>query len=241
VRPINLIPQSERPARATGSKSGSAYVVIGVLAGLLVFVGLYVLTSNQVNTRKEEAVEAKKEAAQAEARAGALGAFGDFSSVKATRTASVRAVAGSRFDWERLIRELAHVLPEKTFLSEMDASVSQQEGEDAGAEAATLRAVSGGPQAKLKGCARGQSDVAKLMVRLRQMHGVEDVGLSQSTRGDSEGGGGESEGNAPSSGASADCGPLYEFELVVAFKPVSTPESGDERQGRVPARLGGGS
>jgi Tfp pilus assembly protein PilN len=238
VRPINLIPESERPARATGSQSGSAYVVIGVLAGLLVLVALYVLTSNQVNTRKEQTVEAKKQAAAAEARAGELGAFGDFSKTKTTRTASVRVLAGGRFDWERLLRELAHVLPKQTFLSEMDASVTAQEGEEgAGSEeAVTLRATSGGPRAKLKGCARGQSDVAKLMVRLGQMHGVEDVGLAQSASGESESG---PSGGTSSSGGG--CGRLYEFELVVAFKPIAPTGAGSERAERVPARLGGGS
>jgi Tfp pilus assembly protein PilN len=238
VRPINLIPESERPARATGSKSGSAYVVIGVLAGLLVLVALYVLTSNQVNTRKEQAVEAKKEAAEAETRAGALGEFGDFSKVKVTRTASVRALADGRFDWERLLRELAHVLPAQTFLSEMNASVAAQEGEDSGGEAVTLRADSGGPRAKLKGCAHGQADVAKLMVRLGEMHGVEDVGLTQSARGESEAG---DSGGASSSGSGGGCGPLYEFELVVAFKPAAPTAGGPESKEHVPARLGGGS
>jgi Tfp pilus assembly protein PilN len=238
VRPINLIPESERPARATGSKSGSAYVVLGALAGLLVLVVLYVLTANQVNTRKQQTVEAKQEAAEAEARAGALNGFGNFSKVKVTRTASVRALAGGRFDWERLLRELAHVLPEQTFLSEMDASVAAQEGEDSGAEAVTLGATSGGPRAKLKGCARGQADVAKLMVRLGQMHDVEDVGLTQSTSGDSEA---ENSGGTGSSAGGGGCGRLYEFELVVAFKPAAPAADGPESRERVPARLGGGS
>ena len=238
MRPINLIPESERPARASGSKSGSAYVVIGVLAGLLVLVAVYVLTANQVNTRKEQAVEAKADADQADARAGTLGRFGDFAKVKVTRAASVRTLSGGRFDWERLLRELALVLPDKTFLSEMDASVSPQEGEDAGGEAVTLRAPSGGPRAKLKGCARGQSDVAKLMVRLRQMHEVEDVGLTQSSLGESEAGG---SGSASSSDSGGGCGRLYEFELVVAFKPTAPAEGRSESRHRVPARLGGGS
>ncbi len=236
MRPVNLIPESERPARATGGYAGSAYVVLGVLAALVVMVGMYVVSSNRTNSKKEQTIEAKNDAAKAEAQVAALGAFGDFAQIAETRTESVRALARGRFDWERFIRELAHVLPAGTWLTDVDAAVAGTEGSDeSSGEGGTLRAQSNGPRATLKGCARRQTDVAKLMVRLRRMHRVEDVGLTESTR--SQDGGSAS--GASSSGS--DCGPFYAFDLTVAFAGTE-PESSTEGKGEsVPAELGGGS
>ena len=211
--------------------------MLGVLAGLLLMVGAYVMTSNRVNSSKEQTLEAKREATEAEAKAKALGSFADFAKIKETRAASVRELAKGRFDWERLVRELALVLPSGTWLTDMDAAVAPGEDQD-GQATGTLRATEGGPRATLKGCAKRQPDVANLMVRLRSMHRVEDVGLTESSRseGDSAAGG-VVPSNATNVGGG--CGDAYEFELKVAFEPAAATTTG--KPGHVPARLGGGS
>jgi Tfp pilus assembly protein PilN len=229
VRPVNLIPASDRPSRPSGGKSGSAYAVVGVLALLFVGAVLYVVTSNQVNTRKTDALEAKRDADAAEAKIASLGVFGDFVRIAQTRTASIQTLASGRFDWERLARELAHVLPRGTWLREVDASVASTDQPQGGTDQSTVRS-SGGPQAKLKGCAKRQSDVARFMVRLRRMHRVEDVGLADSKR-----------GTDTSSGSSSvtTCGRLFEFNVTVAFTVPTTPADGSSEH--APRPLGGGS
>ena len=229
MRSVNLIPASDRPSRPTGGRSGSAYAIVGVLAVLLVAVVAYVLTSNQVNTREADALEAKRDTEAAKAKIDSLGAFGDFAQIAQTRTESVKALAQGRFDWERLSRELARVLPAGAWLREVDASVTPTDQAQAGSEQSTVRST-GGPQAKLKGCAKRQSDVAKFMVRLRRMNRVEDVGLTGSERGDDDG--------SATSGATS-CGRLYEFDLTVAFTQA-VPAAGSSEPERVPASLGGG-
>ncbi len=78
------------------------------------------------------------------------------------------------------------------------------------------------------------------MVRLRQMHRVDDVQLKESSK--SPDGTASSSGDSGSSLSSEGCGTAYSFELTVLFEetePVTAPKSGSGSP-RVPARLGGG-
>ena len=74
---VNLLPAKHRPRRPTGGQQGSAYVVVGILGGLLVMVVLYVLTVNAINSRKTQVATANAETAAAQARASALAPYGD--------------------------------------------------------------------------------------------------------------------------------------------------------------------
>ena len=223
MRPVNLLPEQHRTRASTG-KAGGAYVLIGVLGALVVMVMVYALTANQVNSRKTETAKASQEAETLEARTAALDRFGDFSQVKQTRLASVRELAGGRFDWERFMRELSLVLPRGSWIKEVDASATGSTEETGGAEGQP----SGQPSAKLTGCAPKQPETAKLMVRLRRMHRVDDVALKESAQ--------ESSGGAATL---ASCGKLYGFDLTVSFL-ASPPPEGAGKGKRVPASLGGG-
>lgn len=128
MRPVNLLPEQDRPYTPSGALQGSAYVVVAALGLFLVALVAYVLTANQVTDRRAEADQAKQEAAAAEARAARLGNFASFSQMKETRETSVKTLAVQRFDWERLSLELARVLPSGVFATDVTASVS---GDDA--------------------------------------------------------------------------------------------------------------
>jgi Tfp pilus assembly protein PilN len=220
MKPVNLLPESQRRRRVE-SDGKSAYVVLGVLAALVLMVGLYVVTANQVASRSAEAATAAAEADRLEAEVASLGAFGSFAQIKEARVASVRQLATERFDWERLMLELARVLPADGWLQTAEASASGAT-DDGGATAA-------GPNATLSGCLPHQSDVADLMLRLRRMHRVEDVTLAESAL--------EDELAAPTMDS---CGRYYKFDIGVAFASASPAEAPDGQR-RVPAALGGGS
>jgi len=199
--------------------------VTGVLAALVVMVLVYALTANQVNSRKTQQANASREAQILEARTASLDRFGDFSQIKQTRLASVRDLAGGRFDWERFMRELSLVLPRGSWVKEVDASATG----DPETTGQTVGQQGGQPTAKLTGCTPRQPETAKLMVRLRRMYRVDDVALKESTKG--------------SDGANAtlaSCGKLFAFDLTVSFL-AATPPQGAGSPSRVPAALGGGS
>src|SRR5205085_10091049 len=66
VNAVNLLPAKHRPRTPTGEQQGSAYIVVGVLGGLLLMVVLYVLTVNGINSRKGQVASANAETAAAQ-------------------------------------------------------------------------------------------------------------------------------------------------------------------------------
>ncbi|MBA3298720.1 MAG: hypothetical protein H0U24_01435 [Thermoleophilaceae bacterium] len=223
MRPVNLLPEQHR-ARASSGKAGGAYVVLGVLAALVVMLMVYALSANQVNSRKTDEAKVAQEAQRLEAQTASLNHFGDFAQVKQARLTSVRELAGGRFDWERFMRELSLVLPRGSWIKDVDASATGV----AAASGPAAGQPSGQPSAKLTGCTPKQSETARLMVRLRRMHRVDDVALKESAQ--------EAAGGAATL---ANCGKLYAFDLTVSF--LAAPPEGAGESKRVPASLGGGS
>jgi hypothetical protein len=244
---INLLPEKNRPRKPTGGKSNSGYIALGVLG--LVLVGLlgYVLTLNSINSSKTKITEATAEAARLNDEANSLGPYGDFAKIKAERVASVKVLATQRFDYERLVRELAHVLPSDVWLVNA-AATNTATGATPGAAApvaAPAAAATPGtsPTLTIQGCAKDQSQVAVTLVRLRELQGASDVSLDHSTRGGDGSSGGAPTPASAASASSGDngCGetggkPNYTFQANVTFAPLTAPE-----QGKVPNRLGGGA
>jgi Tfp pilus assembly protein PilN len=230
MKAVNLIPTEQRRVRATGNRSGSAYVLIGVLATLLVMVAAYVFTAGNVTDRQNDAAAAKAEADRLEAQAAQSKSFTNFAQIKETRLASVGTIADTRFDWERMLRELSRAMPAGSWLQASDASVA---GEAAGAtsETSTTTAAPTGPSATLTGCTPDQADVARMMVRLRQMHRVTDVVLNQSS----------TEVGQDTEVTADSCGTYYQFDVTVSFALTQPDTEAPRGETRVPASLGGGS
>jgi Tfp pilus assembly protein PilN len=220
MRPVNLLPPRYRPARASGDRPGVGYAVIGTLAVLLVMVLLFVSTNNGIKDAESKTAAAQAEQQVAQARIGQLQAFGDFASLKVSREAAVRGVAQVRFDYERLMREVALVLPHNTYLTTFAASSG-----GASAAAATATATAAGPSVTIGGCAPSHPGVATVIVRLRKLHNVVDVDLTSSTK---SGAGGAA---APTGG-----GCTTSFNAVLKFTAETAPTVTEP----VPARLGGG-
>lgn len=216
MRAINLLPPRYQPARASGDRPGIGYAAIAALAVLLLMVVGYVLTTNGVNDAKEKTAKAQAEQQAAQAKVGQLQPFGDFATLKASREAAVRGVALARFDYERLMREVALVLPHNTYLTQFSA------GAGTAAAAAAPGTTATGPSISVTGCAPSHPGVATAIVRLRKLHGVQDVELKSSTK----------------AGAAAATGTVcaVTWNAQLTFNPETAPTVPEP----VPARLGGG-
>jgi Tfp pilus assembly protein PilN len=234
MRPVNLVPQDQRRRTPSEGSGKGAHAVLGLLAVLLAMAVLYVLTANNVTERESQAEAARTEADQLEAQAADKGSFTDFAEIAQTRTASVAAVASTRFDWERLMRELSRVMPEGSWLTSASASVTgapDAASNPAAAGTPAAPTAAGTPSASLVGCTPKHSDVARMMVRLRQLHRVADVELKQSSRDD----------EADTAAAIDSCGRNTGFDLILTFSPTSPVAEAPRGETRVPASLGGGS
>jgi Tfp pilus assembly protein PilN len=233
VRPVNLIPQDQRRRTPREGSGRGAHAVLGVLAVLLAMAVVYVLAANSVTEKKSQAEEARVEAEQLEAKAVNKGSFTDFAQIAQTRAASVTAVASTRFDWERFMRELSRVMPAGSWLTSASAAVTGTSDVAANPTdpAAITAPGTGSPSATLTGCTPKHSDVARMMVRLGQLHRVVDVELTQSSRDDA----------AAAAAAIDSCGRNTSFDLTLTFSPTAAVAEAPRGATRVPASLGGGS
>jgi Tfp pilus assembly protein PilN len=232
MRPVNLVPQDQRRRTPSEGSGRGAHAVLGILSVLLAMAVVYVLTANSITEKESQAEQARIEADELEAQAATKNSFTDFAEIAQTRAASVASVASTRFDWERLMRELSRVMPEGSWLTSASASVSgATDAASATTPAAPATAGAGAPSANLVGCTPKHSDVARMMVRLRQLHRVVDVELTQSSREDAEG----------ATVALDSCGRSTSFDLTLTFSPTSPVADAPRGETRVPASLGGGS
>ena len=228
MKAVNLIPAEER--RAVRGQGGgpalSTRLLLGGLGVAVVGVTVLVLVSNQINSKQDELAEIQTKQQNAVAATEALRPYGDFVSLQQARYSTVKGIASSRFNWERIVRQLSRVVPPKVWIMDFKGTVSKDtasggEGGGGGGGGGSLRGSIAGPAVELKGCAPKQSDSARLMVRLRNIDGVESVVMTKSASASQEQtGGGGGAAPAPSSSTSEDSGgcPKLEFEMIVAFR-----------------------
>ncbi len=227
MRPVNLIPPDERGSdRGTMRTGAFSYVLIGALALALLGIIALAFTSKQVSDRKSEVVKLQVQAQQAEAKAQSLQAFANFRAVQDQRSSTITSLAQSRFDWQRVLNELARVVPSDIWLVQLQGTVNPQVSVPDGPEISIRDDVSG-PALELVGCAPSQDAVAGLVSSLEEIDGVTRVGLQQSAKVDDLG---SASGASVTSGAGEDTTTecrtndfLAKFEIVVAFDSVAAP------------------
>jgi Tfp pilus assembly protein PilN len=231
MRPVNLIPESERQGARKQLRSGPlAYLVVAALVAALVGVAALVLTGNEISEREGEIAKLQQEDAAAKEKAAELAGYTQFHGVSQQRVATVASLAASRFDWERVMRELSRVLPGDVWLTDMAATATPDASVE-GATSSQIRGAIAGPALELSGCAGGQESVAGFVQALKEIDGVTRVAVESSELGQVDG---DSSSSAASDSASSgsDCQTrsfIARFQVVVAFDaaPVAATAEGE--------------
>ena len=235
MRPVNLLPPELRQGAQAPMRTGPIpYIVVGALVAVLAGVTLLVLTGNQISERKTEVAQLKREDAAAVQEAKRLVAYTQFQTLHEQRVATITSLADSRFDWERVMRELALILPHDVWLTELNASASPESESGEGGGGGALRASVAGPALSLAGCAAGQKSVAGFVTALKDIDGVTRVGVESSELPDEEEGAGSAEASEASGGSCQTREFIAQFHLVVAFDAAPVPISA-EGEGEAPA------
>lgn len=227
MRPLNLIPPEDRRGDSAPLRTGpTPYILLAGLVALLLGVTLLVVTNNQISEAKSEVVRLEGEDAAAAAKAQQLASYTQFRATSEQRVETVNSLANSRFDWERVMRELALVLPHDVWLVGLTATASPgaSVAGGGGGGASGMRGAIAGPALELTGCAHGMDAVAGFVTALKDIDGVTRVGVQSSElpeEGKSGGGGG-----GGSSGSGDECRThkfIAKFEIVVAFDAAPVP------------------
>jgi Tfp pilus assembly protein PilN len=224
MRPVNLIPPEER-RNGGGVRSGPLpYLILGALLAGLAAVVLLVTTSNQISSRETELAKLQRETASVEAVAHSLAPYVSFQAVSNDRTETITNLANSRFDWPKVMAQLALILPKDVELSSLSANVTPSVSAGGG-ESVALRGLSAGPGLSMAGCASSQQGVAAFLSALKEIDGVTRVGLQASTASEAEGEGG---GSVSASGSCK--GETTHFQIAVVFDaaPIAAAASGGE-------------
>lgn len=221
MRPVNLIPPEDRRGERAPLRTGALpYALVAALALGLAAVSSVVLTSNTVSDRETELASLEARQAQAQARAQALSPYAEFASLEQTRHDTVASLAQSRFDWERVMRELALVIPEGVWLVNLTGTVSPDVSFEGGAEI-PIRDTVPGPALAIVGCGADQDAVARFVAALQDIDGVTRVSVQESKRPELG-----QMGSGASSPSSDDCRTkdfIARFEIVAAFDSVTIP------------------
>jgi Tfp pilus assembly protein PilN len=224
MRPVDLLPAELRQGARAPMRTGPIpYILVGALVAVLAGVALLVITGNQISDRKSEVAQLKREDAVAMQEAKRLAAYTQFQTLHEQRVRTITSLADSRFDWERVMRELSLILPHDAWLTELNASASPDSVASAGG--GTLRDSVPGPALVLTGCATGQEAVAGFVTALKDIDGVTRVGVELSELPSEEEGSGSTEGSSEE-GDGSECRTRHfiaKFELVVAFDAAPVP------------------
>jgi Tfp pilus assembly protein PilN len=236
MRPVNLIPPDERRGDQAPLRSGPlAYVLVAALALVLIGVTSLVLTNNEISENKSEIAKLQEEDAVAGARADRLAAYTQFALLRERRVETVQRLADSRFDWERVMRELSLVLPSDVWLISLKATASPEvtiESSGGGAGGGeTLRSAAPGPAMVLAGCTTGQEAVAGFVSALEDIDGVTRVGVESSELSEQESAGGAGDAGGSSDSDCRTRSFIAKFEIVVAFDAAPVAQVASSAEG----------
>ena len=242
MRPVNLIPPDQRKGAARAAGAGTSpvgvYALFGVLGVALLCVLALVLTSNKINTKTEELSKVQVQEQGAKQVADALRPYGTFAQIQQARNLEIAALVSNRFNWERALRQLSHVIPENVWLLNLSGTISPEiDVEDAGGggDVTNLRQKANAPAFAITGCTYSQHSVARMLTRMQNLDDVTDVQLAKSARKDEQeqGGGGAAVAQSPDSAGTEDVqdcvgdARITKFELLIVFggAPSASPEA----------------
>jgi Tfp pilus assembly protein PilN len=226
MRPVNLIPPEDRHGSLSPLRTGPLpYIVVGALVALLAGVALLVMAGSEISEKKDEITTLKQRDAAAQQQAQELAPYVQFAELHQARVETVSSLADSRFDWERVMRELSKILPSNVWLTSLDASASPESATAGGGSSeasgdSSLRGSIAGPALEISGCSTGQKGVAGFAAALKQIDGVTRVGVESSALPPLTG------GEAGGGGGGDDCRTrkfIAQFQLVVAFDAAPVP------------------
>ena len=179
MRAFNLLPKEEVRTEKESKQSAIPHVIVA-LAGVLVFAALaaFYLSSSAAVTKKSGELDdlrgdlASLQVPEKQPQAPSEGP--NIDSERAARTAALSTALADRLAWDRVLRELALVLPADVTLVTLDATAPSP----GSAGAATSGGVS---SFRVTGTSASQASVARLLSRLQVIPELQNVQLEFAT------------------------------------------------------------
>jgi Tfp pilus assembly protein PilN len=221
MRAVNLVPLEERRGGGPARSGAVVYLLLGALGLALVLVVTATLAGRHVTGREADVVAVETEAARAEARVGVSAGVEELAKATAARVTKIQTLAAGRVHWAQALDGIAGTVGDEVHFETLTATSAPGTATSGHA----LRAALPVPAIEIKGCARHNAAVARLMARLRAMEPTQRVSLATSDRGEEQAPEASGSGAAPTATASgkADCSRETarpaQFTLIVFLDP----------------------
>jgi Tfp pilus assembly protein PilN len=183
MRAFNLLPSEEAVAAEKEGRPSAIPHVIAALAGVLVFAALaaFYLSASASVTKKTGELDALRgdlaslqvPEQQPQSQDGGV----DVEAERTARTAALSTALSDRLAWDRILRELALVLPSDVTLATLDAAAPSPGSASAGSSAAVTSFT-------ITGTSASQAGVARLLSRLQVIPELKSVTLEFSSGSD---------------------------------------------------------
>ena len=188
MRAINLMPTEEARERS-GSRLGLAQVLVALLGILLVagLGGATIFMGARVSDRQRQADDLRAQLAdlQVPAEAPAKPHDPQLAGEGQARTVALAGALQGRVAWDRILREVSLVLPEKLHLEQISATTVGVATTGATTITPTAEAPAADPNSlTLVGVANEQALVAQFLARLEAVPEFSQVALQSSTYND---------------------------------------------------------
>ncbi len=188
MKPINLTPKSNAQQRMRQENSKTPYIVIGVLVLVVIASFVFVTTSNQVSEKQSQLATAEQELSETQAKLTEVGGGSGFATLAEQRSVALHTIGEARFDWSRAIAQVGAAVPTNAWLIGLTGKVNEDastgETSSVGSQNGEQPPSTPGPSLQLIGCSYKQSDVARMISRLRAIDGVDKVLITSSNEKD---------------------------------------------------------
>jgi Tfp pilus assembly protein PilN len=179
MRAFNLLPREEvRAERAGGASSPIPYVLVG-LVGVLLFAALaavFLMAGTDMTKKRGQAEDLRAELAAYEASAKQPSVDDKSAALAAERLGRTNALGAAlikRLAWDRLLREIALVVPDEVSLSQIQGSSPTVAGVTANADGSAVTNLT------IIGTTLDEGSVAEFMTRLSAIRELSAVQLKE--------------------------------------------------------------
>jgi Tfp pilus assembly protein PilN len=179
MRAFNLLPREEARAVTEGGASSPLPYVLVALAGVLVFAALaafYLMAGTDVTTKKGQVEDLRAELAayQAQEKGPSVeDKSAELANERVGRTAALGSALTKRLAWDRVLREIALVVPTSVTLGQIQGSSPTAGAATTNADGTSVTNLT------ISGSTASQADVALFMTRLSVIPELSAVQLKE--------------------------------------------------------------
>jgi Tfp pilus assembly protein PilN len=179
VRAVNLLPTDGERVRSDTGRAPLIALVGAVVATTLAFGFLHMSASSGVSSARSDLASTRAALALTTTQHESV-SVPAVAQQRADRVAALSAALSSRVPMDRLLRDLAFVLPADVWLTGL--AVSTPDSKTPTPPASAGPGTASAPEVTIQGITYSQAGVARLLARLSIVPSLEDVRLDTSTR-----------------------------------------------------------